>query len=97
MAELEVLYAVDDTVATITLNTPDRLNALSEAMLRGLAAAAPQAQDDPAVRVVIVTGAGRAFCAGGDVKHVADLRRTEDHREGLAALREKREPRFRGQ
>jgi 2-(1,2-epoxy-1,2-dihydrophenyl)acetyl-CoA isomerase len=71
MAEAEVLYAVEDDVATITLNAPDRLNALSEAMLRGLAAAAAQAQDDSAVRVVVLTGAGRAFCAGGDVKAMA--------------------------
>jgi len=71
MAEPEVLYAVDESIATITLNAPDRLNALSEAMLRGLAAAAAQAQDDPAARIVVLTGAGRAFCAGGDVKSMA--------------------------
>ena len=47
MAEPEVLYVVDDAVATITLGAPDRLNALSEAMLRGLAAAAAQGRTTP--------------------------------------------------
>lgn len=68
MDEPEVLYAVDETIATITLNAADRLNALSEPMLRGLADAAARVQDDPTVRAVVLTGAGRACGAGGDVK-----------------------------
>ena len=87
MDEPEVLYAVDESVATITLNAPDRLNALSEGMLRGLDAAAARAQDDPAVRVVVLTGAGRAFCAGGDVKSMAQAAdEGPDRRRGTVAL-----------
>lgn len=62
-----VLYAVDDLVATVTLNRPDRMNALNDAMIEQLWAAVGRACADPDVRVVVLTGAGRAFCAGGDV------------------------------
>ncbi|MDZ7679114.1 MAG: enoyl-CoA hydratase-related protein [Acidimicrobiales bacterium] len=63
-----VLYAVSDHVATITLNRPDRMNAISVPMLQHLATRLAQADLDDEVRVVIITGAGRAFCAGLDIK-----------------------------
>ena len=63
----KVLYAVDDGIATITLNRPDRLNALDAEMYEGLMAAFDRTDGDDAVRAVIVTGAGRAFCAGADL------------------------------
>jgi enoyl-CoA hydratase/carnithine racemase len=63
----KVLYAVDNGVATITLNRPDRLNALDTEMYEGLMAAFDRTDADDAVRAVIVTGAGRAFCAGADL------------------------------
>ena len=63
----ELLYAVEDGIATITLNRPEKLNAFTVTMIDRWAAALAEAQRDPAVHVVIVTGAGRAFCAGGDV------------------------------
>jgi enoyl-CoA hydratase/carnithine racemase len=66
MAE-EVLYSVADGVATITLNRPERLNALNSAMYHGLIEAFDQTDRDDNVRAVIVTGAGRAFCAGADL------------------------------
>ncbi|HET6189030.1 MAG TPA: crotonase/enoyl-CoA hydratase family protein, partial [Trebonia sp.] len=66
MAE-EVLYSVADGVATITLNRPDRLNALNGAMYDGLIEAFDQTDIDDQVRAVIITGAGRAFCAGADL------------------------------
>jgi enoyl-CoA hydratase/carnithine racemase len=66
MAE-EVLYSVADGVATITLNRPDRLNALNGAMYQGLIEAFDQTDGDDQVRAVVVTGAGRAFCAGADL------------------------------
>jgi enoyl-CoA hydratase/carnithine racemase len=66
MAE-EVLYSVADGVATITLNRPDRLNALNSAMYQGLSEAFDQTDGDDSVRAVVVTGAGRAFCAGADL------------------------------
>jgi len=57
-----------DGVATLTLNRPEARNALSPELLQALSAAAPRLALDPAVRVVVLTGAGGAFCAGGDVK-----------------------------
>ena len=59
-------------VATITLNRPDAFNALSLGLGRELFHAALDVDEDPAVRCVVVTGAGRAFCAGGDVKDFVD-------------------------
>jgi 2-(1,2-epoxy-1,2-dihydrophenyl)acetyl-CoA isomerase len=55
-------------VVVLTLNRPEALNALDSGLLAELADASQQADGDPSVRVVVVTGAGRAFCAGGDVK-----------------------------
>jgi len=63
-----VLYDVEDGVCTLTLNRPERLNAVSTEMLDTLIAALDRADGDDAVRVVIVTGAGRAFCAGADLE-----------------------------
>lgn len=57
----------EDGIATITLNRPDRLNAVTLAMVDSLIAAFDKAEADDGVRVVIVTGAGRAFCAGTDL------------------------------
>ncbi len=68
----DLLERVTDGVAVLTLNRPDRLNALSRAMMDGLAEALPRLAEDPAVGVVVLTGAGRAFCAGGDVKAMAE-------------------------
>lgn len=64
---LEVAHGV----ATITLNRPDAYNALSLALGRELFQAVLQVDEDPAVRCVLVTGAGKAFCGGGDVKEFA--------------------------
>ncbi|MEI8267028.1 MAG: crotonase/enoyl-CoA hydratase family protein [Betaproteobacteria bacterium] len=62
-----LLYAVDDGVATITLNRPDKLNAFTAQMRDELIAAFDLTDADDAVRAVVVTGAGRAFCAGADL------------------------------
>jgi enoyl-CoA hydratase/carnithine racemase len=67
-----ILYEVDDRIATITLNCPDRLNALSLHMIRELRQAYAAAEADESVWIIIVTGAGRAFCAGADVTEVPD-------------------------
>lgn len=66
-ASSEVLYAVEDHIATITLNAPERLNTISGPMLNTLAALLTKANEDPDVRCVILTGNGRAFCAGLDL------------------------------
>ena len=63
----QIVTDVADGVLTITLNRPDRLNAWTATMGEELIAAFDEADADDAVRVVIVTGAGRGFCAGGDV------------------------------
>jgi len=63
----EIRYEVEDGVCTVTLHRPDRLNAVTATMLRELGEAWDRADADDAVRAVIVTGAGRAFCAGADL------------------------------
>jgi enoyl-CoA hydratase/carnithine racemase len=63
-----VLYQLDDNVATITYNRPDVLNAVNGEMRRDLNAAFARFRDDEEAWVAIVTGAGRAFCAGGDLR-----------------------------
>lgn len=62
-----LLYAVEDGVATVTLNRPDKLNAFNTQMMKDMIAAFDATDADDAVRVVIVTGAGRGFCAGADL------------------------------
>lgn len=66
-----VIYQRDDAVATITLNRPERMNTISHPMLLELSEALLEAGRDGEVRVVIVTGAGRAFCAGLDLQDAA--------------------------
>jgi enoyl-CoA hydratase/carnithine racemase len=63
---------LSESILTITLNRPDKLNAYTAQMGRELAQAFDQADSDDAVRVIIVTGAGRAFCAGADISGGAD-------------------------
>jgi 2-(1,2-epoxy-1,2-dihydrophenyl)acetyl-CoA isomerase len=66
-----VLLQRADAVATITLNRPDAYNALNLALGRDLFHAVLEVDEDPGVRAVVITGAGRAFCGGGDVKDFA--------------------------
>jgi len=68
-----VLYAVSDGVAQITLNRPDRLNASNGDMSRGLTDAFSRAAADPDVRVILLSGAGRGFCAGADMQVLNEL------------------------
>jgi len=63
----QIRYAVADGIATITLSRPDKLNAFTDTMMRELIAAFDLTDADDAVRAVIVTGDGRAFCAGADL------------------------------
>jgi enoyl-CoA hydratase/carnithine racemase len=79
----EVGYEVEDRVATITLDRPDRLNAITPAMLQGLTRAFEAADGDRGVRACILTGAGRGFCAGLDLKEAAAG--TGISREGVGA------------
>ncbi len=68
----QVTCLVDERVATVTLNRPDARNALTVAMKEGLRALLPELGDDPDVGCVLLTGAGGAFCAGGDTKVMAE-------------------------
>ena len=77
-----VLYDVQDGVATITLNRPESLNAMNPEMLATMFGVAEKASADPGVRCVVVTGAGRAFSAGGDVKAMAQGNASGGRREG---------------
>lgn len=67
MAEAEVLYEVSDGVAVITLNRPEKMNTLNEAMIRGLADAVDRAAESAEARAVVIRGAGRTFTAGYDL------------------------------
>ena len=67
----DLLETFEGGIATLTMNRPDTRNALSLAMFEGLSEALPRLAQDPAVRLVVLTGAGRAFCSGGDVKGFA--------------------------
>lgn len=67
MSYKEIIYKVEDKVLTITLNRPDKLNAFTRTMLDELLDALDRADADDAVRAIVFTGAGRAFCAGADL------------------------------
>ena len=78
----ELIKVADDNgIVTVTLHRPDRLNAFVGHMRRDLAEALEEAGSDPHVRVVVITGAGRAFCAGGDVHFMAELVQRNDAEE----------------
>lgn len=68
----EILYDVSDRIATITLNRPDKLNAFTNTMMREVIDAFDRTDSDDDVRAVIVTGAGRGFCAGADLSSGGD-------------------------
>ncbi|MEE9278174.1 MAG: enoyl-CoA hydratase [Dehalococcoidia bacterium] len=72
MAETILLDKRSDGIALITLNRPDSLNALNGELSRELSEALADCDGDPAVRCIALTGAGRAFCAGGDVKSMRE-------------------------
>jgi enoyl-CoA hydratase/carnithine racemase len=67
-----LLYDVQDRVATLTLNRPERLNALSDTLRDDLFDAVTKSASDPNVGVLVITGAGRGFCSGGDVKSMSE-------------------------
>jgi len=73
MANQETLYAVDNRVATITLNRADKLNAWTAVMDEEVRASLHQAEQDDKVRVIILTGAGRGFCAGADMALLGNI------------------------
>ncbi len=68
----DLLATVEDGVAILTMNRPERRNALSSAMLQALGSVLAACETDPEIGAVVLTGAGGAFCAGGDVKSMAE-------------------------
>ena len=83
MSEPAVLYAAEGGVATITMNRPQVLNALDDSLLTGLRETLARAKADPAVRAVLLTGAGRGFCAGADLAANAATPGPRDVSQGL--------------
>ncbi len=73
MAYTDILYGVDDVVATITLNRPDKLNAWTSEMDGDVRAAIEHAAADDSVRAIVIIGAGRGFCAGADMSRLGRL------------------------
>src|SRR5512136_352616 len=73
-----VLETRDYDIATLVLNRPDRLNALNNELASGLNEAFTRLAQDDSIRVVVLTGAGRAFCAGGDLTHIRRGRESGD-------------------
>jgi 2-(1,2-epoxy-1,2-dihydrophenyl)acetyl-CoA isomerase len=67
----DLIESFENGIATLTMNRPEARNAFTREMMDGLAQALPRLAVDPAVRLVVITGAGNAFCAGGDVKSFA--------------------------
>ena len=75
-----LLHEVKDGIATLTLNRPERLNALGGTLRDDLHDAVTRSAADPEVRVIIITGAGKGFCAGGDVKAMNEAKESRRER-----------------
>jgi 2-(1,2-epoxy-1,2-dihydrophenyl)acetyl-CoA isomerase len=86
-----VLQNLDNGLLTITMNRPDRRNALNVDMTTGLINAARRATEDHAVRAVLLKGAGGTFCVGGDVKAMAEARTPLPYEAKMATLRSRME------
>jgi 2-(1,2-epoxy-1,2-dihydrophenyl)acetyl-CoA isomerase len=85
MSYQHILLRIADGVGTLTLNRPEKLNAFAGTMRQEIADALVELERDPAVRVIVITGAGRGFCAGADVGYLAELIERRDV-EAMAAL-----------
>ena len=81
-----ISFDLAENVATITLNRPEAKNALDIPMREELARAIAKVRDDPEVRAVIITGAGGVFCAGGDVRGLAESRTSEQNKKRIRDL-----------
>lgn len=87
-----LLYELNEAIATLTLNRPERLNALDHTLRQELYQAILQAGADHEVRVIVITGAGRGFCAGGDMKNANEVKEGRAERplmDRIAPIRDK--------
>lgn len=71
VTDSHLLESIENGIATLTMNRPESLNALSDQMMKGFLSSLPRLFADPQVGVIVLTGSGRGFCAGGDVKGMA--------------------------
>ena len=74
MDEKAALIEIKSAVATITMNRPNAMNSLNDKLVKEMTAALIKVQDDPSVRAIVLTGTGKAFCAGGDLSYLESLR-----------------------
>lgn len=81
-----ILYEIRNQVALITLNRPERRNAMNETLNRELFAAFQQAQNDETVRAILLTGAGKGFCAGADLSTFTQIPTPEQVYEGILTM-----------
>ena len=86
MSEEAIIYKVSDRIATIIMNRPKSLNSMSLDLVEGFIRSLQEAETDSQVRVVVVTGSGRAFSAGGDLKTLEDLHTTEERRQFIVKV-----------
>ena len=74
-ADAPVRFAVDGSIATVTLNRPETLNSMNDALMQGLSDAFARVESDHSIRAVVLTGAGRGFCSGADLRAAAQAGR----------------------
>ena len=81
-----VLYAVKDNIATITLNRPQSLNSMNDALIDGLHDVLDRIEKDDSVRCIVLTGNGKAFCAGGDLPFLNSISSAAARRKFIAQV-----------
>lgn len=84
--EEAVLYTVENNIATITMNRPKSLNSMNDGLIDGLHAALDKASADPEVRCLVLTGNGKAFCAGGDLSYLNGLESAAEKKSFIARV-----------
>lgn len=84
--ENEVLYVVENNVATITMNRPKSLNSMNDGLINGLHDAITKAAADKEVRAIVLTGNGKAFCAGGDLSYLNGIEAAADKKAFIAKV-----------
>ena len=92
----QLLYSVEDPIATITMNRPERLNAMTPFMEGELKHAIGRAEADPAVVAIVLTGAGRGFCAGADLKNLQGIQEGKGFGEASSLVADPGDPAMAG-